>query len=161
MVKKKGFVVDYNKIEKDLWQLIEPLAADCGAELIDVEYVREAGSWYLRIFIDREIPVDHELCEKLSEKVSAALDIADPIPQSYYLEVSSPGLERPLKREEDFARYAGQKIMVRLYSPKEGKKEFQGVLLGLSEGGLLLDQDGVELTFDLSEVAKAHLLADF
>lgn len=160
MAKKKGFVVDYNNIEKQIWQMAEPIVRVCGAELIDVEYVLEAGSWYLRIYLDRETPVDHDLCEMVSEKVSAALDIHDPIEQSYYLEISSPGLERPLKREEDFVRYAGQEIMVRLYSPKDGSKEFAGILGGMDERGLILIQDGKEICFDLNEVAKAHLVAD-
>ena len=99
MVKKKGFLIDYSGIEKEIWAMAEPLAEAEGAELIDVEYVKEAGTWYLRIYIDREPPVDHDLCSVVSERVSAALDKADPIKQAYYLEISSPGLERPLKLE--------------------------------------------------------------
>jgi len=160
MVKKKGFIIDYNKIEKDIWALAEPLCYECGGELIDVEYLLENGNWYLRIFIDREPAVDHALCEQVSEKISQVLDIADPIKQSYYLEVSSPGLERPLKRERDFKRYAGQEIMVRLYAPRNGVKEFRGVLRGLEENRLFLQTDGDEITFLLEEVAKANLIAD-
>ena len=160
MVKKKGFIVDYNKIEREVWQLVEPLCADCGAELIDVEYVYEAGSWYLRIFIDREPPVDHALCEAVSGKISDALDIADPISQSYYLEVSSPGLERPLRRQKDFDRYAGREICVKLYVPRDGIKEFTGILKGLQEDILTIATDKGEYAFKLNEVAKAHLIAD-
>jgi len=160
MVKKKGFIVDYNKIEREIWALAEPLCSECGAELIDVEYVYEAGSWYLRIFIDREPPVDHALCELVSGKISAALDVADPISQSYYLEVSSPGLERPLKRQEDFCRYAGREILLKLYAPYEGAKEFQGVLKGLEGDILTIATASGEYSFPLESIAKAHLVAD-
>ena len=160
MVKKKGFIVDYNKIEREVWQLVEPLCADCGAELIDVEYVYEAGRWYLRIFIDREPPVDHALCETVSGKISDALDVADPISQSYYLEVSSPGLERPLRRPKDFDRYVGREISVKLYVARDGIKEFAGILKGLQEDILTIATDKGEYSFNLNEIAKAHLIAD-
>lgn len=160
MVKKKGFVVDYNKIEREIWSLVKPLCDQCGAELIDVEYVYEAGSWYLRIFIDREPPVDHALCEKVSGLISDLLDQVDPISQSYYLEVSSPGLERPLKRAEDFQRYRGREIMVKLYAPYQGKKEFQGLLENMQDNVLTLSAAEGQLTFTLSDIAKAHLVAD-
>ena len=160
MAKKKGLIVDYNAIENKIWQIAEPLCVESGAELIDVEYVREAGNWYLRIYIDREPAVDHDLCEMVSNKLSAALDTNDPIEQSYYLEVSSPGLERPLKREEDFHRYAGYEVAVRLYAPRDGKKEFQGQLKQLTDEGLVLQMSDGEMVFTLQEIAKAHLVAD-
>ena len=160
MVKKKGFVVDYNKIEQEIWSLVEPLCSECGAELIDVEYVYEAGSWYLRIFIDREPPVDHALCELVSGKISDALDIADPISQSYYLEVSSPGLERPLKRQHDFQRYTGREIIVKLYAPYDGVKEFQGILKTMEDAVLTIETVDGERSFPLDSIAKAHLVAD-
>lgn len=157
MAKKQGIVVDNNRIEREIWALAAPLAASFGAELIDVEFVREAGSWYLRLFIDREPPVDHDLCEQVSNAVSDALDRADPIEQSYFLEVSSPGVERPLKRESDFVRFAGREISVRLYAPRAGQKEFSGVLRGLTDGAIVLTQKGEEIRFPLPTVAKAHL----
>lgn len=157
MAKKQGPIVDNNRIEQQVWALVQPMAEDCGAELIDVEYVREAGYWYLRLYIDREPPVDLDLCERLSNTVSAALDSRDPIADSYFLEVSSPGLERPLKREADFSRYAGREICLKLYAPQEGKKEFSGLLRGLEAGEIVLERDGGELRFPLPQVAKAHL----
>lgn len=159
MAKKKGFIIDYSKIEKEIWNLAEPLCLECGAELIDVEYLLENGRWYLRIYIDREPPVDHLLCEQVSEKISLALDATDPIKQSYYLEVSSPGLERPLKRKSDFSRYAGHEIMVRLYALCNGSKEFRGVLLGLKDNAIILQTEGNEIALLLDHVAKAHLVA--
>jgi ribosome maturation factor RimP len=160
MGKNKGPLVDYNQLEKLVWSLAEPLCEAAHAELINVEFVQEYGEWYLRIFIDREPPVDHALCETVSNSISAALDTADPIRQSYYLEVSSPGLERPLKREADFRRYAGQEILVKLYAPRGGKKEFRGILAGFTEAGLQLETAAGREVFPLDEVAKAHLMAD-
>ena len=157
--RKKDF--DSRGIEQEVWRLAEPLAAASGGELIDVEFVREAGEWYLRLFIDREgSPVDHDLCEAVSDLVSAALDEADPIPQSYYLEVSSPGLERPLKRPQDFRRYTGHDVVVRLYAAREGQKEFSGRLLGLDEEGVRLEIAGEETLFPGEQIAKVHLKAD-
>ena len=161
MSKKQSVMIDYNRIEKEVWQIAEPLVASLGAELIDVEYKKEGGSWYLRLFLDRvDKPVDHDLCEQVSNLVSAALDRKDPIQQPYYLEVSSPGLERPLKRTGDFARFAGSEIVVKLYVPQDGQKEFSGILRGLEEGSIVLDTDGATLRFFLEMVAKAHLKVD-
>jgi ribosome maturation factor RimP len=162
MAKKKPAAPDSRAIEAKVWELAAPLAERAGAELIDVEFVREAGEWYLRLFIDREAaPVDHDLCEAVSDLVSAALDETDPIPQSYYLEVSSPGLERPLKRQEDFLRYEGSDVVVKLYAARDGQKEFTGRLLGRDEDGVRVETEGAEVLFPLDSIAKVHLKADF
>ena len=157
---RKKLIVDYNRIEREVWELAEPLAAQCGAELIDVEYVREAGSWYMRLYIDREPPVDHNLCEQVSNLVSEALDKNDPVDEAYFLEISSPGLERPLRRAADFSRFAGREVTVRLYAPREGQKEFSGVLQGWLEGCIILQVNGQDLSFPEQEVAQARLKAD-
>lgn len=107
---RKKLIVDYNKIEQHVWQLAEPLAAQCGAELIDVEYVKEAGSWYMRLYIDREPPVDHALCEQVSNLVSEALDKDDPVDEAYFLEISSPGLERPRGEHATLAVFCGHAV---------------------------------------------------
>jgi len=156
----KGKITSQSNIEKDLWILAEPIAAACGCELVDVEYVKEAGQWYVRFFIDREIPVDHEICGKVSEALSAALDEKDPIPYSYMLEVSSPGIERPLRKESDFQRFAGNEVFLSLYAPVEGKKVYQGNLAGLRSGAVILLIDAREIAFPLDQIAKAHLVAD-
>lgn len=162
MAKKKTAAPDSRAIEAKVWELAEPLAEGAGAELIDVEFVREAGEWYLRLFIDREeSPVDHDLCEAVSDLTSAALDEADPIPQSYYLEISSPGLERPLKRPQDFLRYAGHDVVVKLYAAKDGRKEFAGRLIGRDEEGVRIETEGAEVLFPGESIARVHLKADF
>lgn len=160
MGKNKGPLIDYNQLERRIWQLAEPLALNFGAELIDVEFTQEYGEWYLRLFIDREPPVDHALCEAVSNAASAALDAADPIAQSYYLEVSSPGLERPLRREADIRRYTGRQVLVKLYAPRSGSKEFRGVLAGLTADGLQLDTTEGREIFPLEQIAKTNLIAD-
>ena len=157
MANKKAFSVDYNRIEQQVWELSEPLAVACGCELIDVEYLKEAGNWYLRLYIDREPLVDHDCCEHVSKQVSAALDRFDPIEQSYYLEVSSPGLNRALKRENDFIRYNGREIAVSLYTPWQGAKEYCGILCGLSEDAIIIKQAGNTIDVPRELVAKARL----
>ena len=163
MPKKAGFLTDHTHNEEVIWQLAEPLVASAGAEIVDVEFVKEAGSWYLRIYIDREgPPVDLDLCEQVSNLVSEALDKSDPIEQSYFLEISSPGLERPIKRESDFQRFAGEQVVLKLYAPDEsGVKEWTGALVGLAEDAVVLELSEGQRSFPLEKVAHVHLLAEF
>ena len=157
MAKKKTFNVDLNRIEEQVWALVEPLVASCGCELIEVEYLKEAGNWYLRLYIDREPPVDHNCCQAVSGHVGAALDRADLIEPSYFLEVSSPGLNRPLKRESDFTRYKGREISLSLYAPWQGAKEYRGLLLDLTEEAILLEQAEADIAVPRELVAQARL----
>jgi len=157
MAMKKAFSMDFNRIEQKLWELAEPLALACGCELLDVEYIKEAGNWYLRLYIDREPPVDHDCCEKVSKQVGAALDHFDLIEQSYFLEVSSPGLYRPLKRESDFTRYNGRQISVSLYAPWQGAKEYIGLLGGLTEDAIVIEQADKVINVPREMVARVRL----
>ena len=157
MAKKKAFSVEHNRIEEQVWILAEPLAAACGCELIEVEYLCEAGNWYLRLYIDREPPVDHDCCQAVSERIDAALDQADLIAQSYYLEVSSPGINRPLKRESDFRRCSGREVSLYLYAPWQGAKEYRGLLLELTEESITIIQAGNDIAVPRELVAKARL----
>lgn len=162
MAKKKGIICNYSQIERDIWQLAEQPVAENGAELIDVEFVAEAGSHFLRIYIDRpDMPVDHQLCETVSNALDPILDEADLIKQSYYLEISSPGLERPLKRAADFQRYAGHDVTLHLYAPWQGKKQIDGRLIGLEDDHVQIEVDGQTFAFPLAQVAKAHLRISF
>jgi len=161
MAKKKSFTVDYNRIEQVIWQLAEPVMVEVGCELVDVQYIKEGCNWYLRLFIDREPPIDHECCQAVSERISDILDTVDPIVQTYYLEVSSPGIERPLRKAEDFARFAGEQVIVNLYAPLNGIKQYKGLLIGLEEGQIIIEADGKRLAFAAEIVANSHLAADF
>ncbi len=160
MAKKKSFTVDYNRIEKLIWQLTEPVMVEVGCELVDVQYVKEGPNRYLRLFIDREPPVDHICCQSVSERISDIIDKVDPIEQSYYLEVSSPGVERPLRKAEDFARFAGEQVIVNLYAPLNGVKQYKGLLIGLEEEQIVIEAEGNRLAFAKETVANAHIAAD-
>lgn len=109
-------------------------------ELVDVEYVKEGSDWYLRILMDikaEDEKISLEDCQKLSRIVSEMLDIKDPIKEQYMLEVSSPGIDRALKKERDFVREKGKEVEIKLYKPIDGQKEFEGTLLGLTEEGIV------------------------
>ncbi len=130
---------------RDLWTLAEPYVTDAGFDLVEVQSGREASGWIVRLYIDRmpqagavdsakEGPISHEDCERVSRDISAALDVADLIPHAYQLEVSSPGLDRPLRRERDFARFVGRSARIRLLEGVEGRRNFSGTLRGARDG---------------------------
>ena len=131
-----------------------------GFELCDVEFAKEAGNWVLTLYIDREGGVTIDDCEAVSHAVDPVLDAADPIPQSYYLSVSSLGLDRPLKKDRDFQRSLGQKIDVRLYAPLNGQKQFLGVLTSFDAASVTIDSNGETRTFDMKSVALIRLYPD-
>lgn len=139
--------------------LAEPHAAALGLEVVDVQFLREGGQRILRVLIDREGGISLDDCEALSRVLGEELDRADPISYSYSLEVSSPGIERPLKKEQDFRRFAGRLINCRLYSPLQGRKNFSGVLLGLEGQEILLEAEaGGVVRLPLASVASARLI---
>jgi len=149
----------------------EPLCVSLGLELVDLEYLREGPSWVLRVFIDRPGGVVLEDCTALSNALGVALDVEEtglaPLmgEQAYSLEVSSPGIERPLKKPADFQRFSGQKVKVKTYAPlpgdPSGRKSFSGKLLGLEGDTVALESTEGPLVIPLKAIAKAHLLADF
>ncbi len=149
------------KITDLVAELAAPAVAEQGCELWDVEYVKEAGTWYLRLYLDKEGGVDILDCEAVSRKVSDLLDEADPIEGSYTFEVSSAGCERPLKRPSDFARFMGSPVTVRLYQNRDGRKEFAGTLRGYDDGAVTIEVGGKELRFEKNEVALCRLRVEF
>ena len=112
------------KITDQVWEFAEPLVKACGCSLWDVEYVREGGEWFLRLYLDKEGGVDIDDCEAVSRAVDPVLDEKDPIPESYRFEVCSAGLERQLKRPSDFERYLGEPVLVKLYRPRDVRQRF-------------------------------------
>lgn len=110
-------------------QLLLPYLNEHGFELVDIEYVKEGGRRFLRVYVDKEGGIDIDECGRISEYLSDRLDEADPIPESYFLEVSSPGAERPLKKPEDFQRAVGKHVLITTYAPVDGRKEFEGTLV--------------------------------
>ena len=149
------------KITELVTNLALPVVEEAGCELWDVEYVREAGSWYLRIYIDKAGGVDILDCENVSRKLSDLLDEADPIEWSYTLEVSSAGAERPLKRPGDYERFMGSPVAVKLYQAKDGRKEFAGVLVGYENGDITVTVGDTDMTFRKNEVALCRLRIEF
>ena len=124
-----------SKITEAVEKLVGPIVEDLKLELVDVEYVKEGRDWFLRVYIDTpEGNIDIDQCAQVSEKLSEELDRTDPIPENYFLEVSSPGAERPLKKEEDFQKAIGQYVFIKTYEPIDGMKEFEGYLLNVRSG---------------------------
>ncbi len=147
-----------SKITDIVSQMAKPVAESLGCELWDVEFVREAGEWFLRVYIDKEGGVSINDCEAVSRALDPMLDEADPIEQSYNFEVSSAGLERALKRESDFARFMGSPVTVKLYKALDGQKEFNGKLAGYDSGAVTLElSGGASRTFEKDRVASVHL----
>ena len=144
-------------------ELAAPAIAEQGCTLWDVEYVKEAGTWYLRVLIDKEGGVDILDCEAISRKLSDLLDEADPIDGSYTLEVGSAGAERALKRPGDFARYIGSPVLVKLYRAQDGRKEFAGHLISYDEatGDVTVTVGKEEMTFIKKDVALVRLRVEF
>ena len=149
------------KITEQVWQFAEPLVQAQGCSLWDVEYVREGGEWFLRLYIDKDGGVDIDDCEAVSRAVDPVLDEKDPIPESYRFEVCSAGLERVLKRPSDFERFLAEPVLVKLYRPKDGRKEFPGVLKGYKDGDITISAGGQEITFEKAEVALVRLRVEF
>ncbi|WML39092.1 ribosome maturation factor RimP [Neobacillus sp. OS1-2] len=118
-----------SKVTEVVEELATPLFQELGLELVDIEYVKEGKSWFLRVYIDKDTGVDIEDCGLVSERLSEKLDEIDPIPHNYFLEVSSPGAERPLKKEKDFEKAIGKNVFIKTYEPINGEKSFEGTLL--------------------------------
>ena len=150
-----------SKITDQVAALAAGAVEEQGCELWDVEYVREAGSWYLRLYIDKKEGMNITDCEAISRKVSDLLDEADPIPASYTFEVCSAGIERPLKRPSDFEKFMGADILLKTYSPRNGRKEFPGVLAGYDDGAVTVTVGKETLRFEKQEIALVRLRADF
>lgn len=145
------------KVTDTVAALAAPVVEQAGCSLWDVEYVKEAGEWFLRLYIDKEGGVSIDDCEAVSRPMSDLLDLHDPIPGSYTFEVSSAGLERVLLRPEHFAACMGKTVDVKLYRPLEGKKEFTGVLENYENGAATVSSR----TFEKKDVAQVRLHVDF
>jgi ribosome maturation factor RimP len=164
----------------DLWQLVEPPIQGAGLELVELQWNREPEGWVLRVFIDRpegpKLPgssetgnasvfepmyVGHEDCERVSQDLSATLDVADCIHHAYRLEVSSPGIDRPLRRERDFKRFSGSEAKIRTTDPVEGRRNFSGVLLGAQDGRVQIECDGKSYQLPIDDIVRANLIPDW
>ncbi len=149
------------KVTDTVAALALPAVEGAGCTLWDVEYVKEAGSWFLRVYIDKEGGVSIDDCEAVSRPLSDLLDQADPIEGSYTFEVSSAGADRALKKPEHFQQFLGQEVEVKLYRPREGRKEFVGVLKSYEEGDVTLEVGGETVSFGKQEIALVRLYPRF
>lgn len=149
------------KITQTVAALAKPIVEARGCSLWDVEYVREGADWFLRLYLDKEGGVDIDDCERISRAIDPILDEKDPIPESYHFEVCSAGLERALKRPEDFARFLGSPVTVKLYRPVNGLKEIPAVLRGYEDGRVTVDTGKETVTFEKSQVALVRLRVEF
>ena len=139
--------------------MAEPLAAELQLELVDVEYVKEGGQYVLRFLIDKEGGVTLDDCEAFSRIMDSELDRLDPIAHSYQLQVSSPGIERPLKKAADYERFSGRLASLKLFAPLNGARKYVGVLRGLEQQDILLElESGTMIRIPLKLVAKANLV---
>jgi ribosome maturation factor RimP len=146
-----------SKVTDTVWTLAQPVAESLGVELWDVEYLKEAGRWVLRVFIDKAGGVGIDDCERFSREMDPILDERDPIPDSYVFEVSSAGAERALKRPSDFSRFMGENVEVKLYQPQKGRKAFLGRLAGYADGAVTIEAGSETLQFLKEQVALVRL----
>ena len=143
---------------KIVWDIVEPFAEELGLKIWDVRFLKEGSSWFLRIFIDKDGGVSIDDCVDLTHAINGPLDEADPIEQAYFLEVSSPGVERDLVRDEHFSTYIGEKIKVKMIRPVDGKREFSGILESYEDGNITIRlEDESGFTFTKKEASFVKL----
>lgn len=149
-------------LEATIEEIVTKITDEHGFEMVDVEYVKEAGEYYLRVYIDKEEGISLNECELVSRELSPILDEKDPIKENYFLEVSSPGLDRALKKDRDFVRYQGGDVDLKLYKPLNGCKQFEGELVGLTEdNNIKIIANGKEMEFNRKDVAIVRLAIKF
>jgi ribosome maturation factor RimP len=149
------------KLLQEVREVVEPILQSQGYELVDLEYQRESRGWVLRIYLDREGGITLDDCSGVSHEVGAVLEVKDVIPNAYVLEVSSPGLTRPLKKPEDYNRFRNQLVKIKLFQPLDGRRNFKGILLGLERETVRVEADGQVFEIPLQSIAKANLEIDF
>lgn len=150
-----------SKIKTTVEEMVQPYLDEHGFELVDVEYVKEGSNWFLRVFVDKDGGIDIDDCGLISEHLSLKLDENDPIPTAYFLEVSSPGAERPLKKKEDVAKSVGKNVFVTVYEPINGLKEFEGKLESFDNEELVIQTAKKQHVIPYAKVASARLAIIF
>jgi ribosome maturation factor RimP len=149
--------LDSSAVVRQAWEYLEPELVAIGYELIEVEYVLQGSSWVLRLFIDDEDGITLEDCTSVSRLVSALMEQDDFVSGPYSLEVSSPGIDRPIRRADDFKKYAGEAIKLKTVSPIEGRKRFRGTLKGIEDGIVSFEHEGELIGVHIENVKKAQL----
>ena len=153
------------KVTEIVEEMAAPILEELNLELVEVEYVKEGRNWFLRVYIDKENGVDIEECGIVSEKLSEKLDEKDPISNNYFLEVSSPGAERPLKKDSDFIKAVGKNVHIKTYEPIDNEKEFEGILKSFDGDTVIIEikikTRKKELVIPYDKIAKARLAVSF
>ena len=144
-----------------LTALLQPLVEDLGYEFVGLDYSSNPKNPVLVVYIDRPEGIKVEDCERTSREIAALLDVEDPIPGHYVLEVSSPGLDRPLFTPAQFERFAGEVVQISLFAPLAGRRKFKGHILAVQGGNIVIEQDGVEVILEHGNIAKARLVPDY
>jgi ribosome maturation factor RimP len=144
-----------------LWDLFEPVITGMGYELIEIEYQPHPKHGVLRLYIDKESGIQLEDCSAVSQQISALIDVEDPITGRFNLEVSSPGLDRPLRRVEDFQRYSGEIVKVKTAMAFEGQRNFKGCLQGIEDDRVVIECENKEVRLPITAIVKARLVPDF
>ena len=160
VVMKEAMAMKREAVEEFVSSVVEGIIAGTEMELVDVDYVRERD-WYLRVYLDKPGGVDLDDCQMVSEKLSAVLDEKDPITENYLLEVSSPGLDRVLKKDKDLIRYNGRDVDIQLFKPINGSKQFTGALQGFTDTTIEFTINGESMTLERSTIAQIRLHLDF
>ena len=146
------------KVEKIVWEAAEPIVEDCGCSIYDVEFVKEGQNYFLRIFIDKEGGVSTDDCEKVSRAVDPVIDEIDPIEPAYFLEISSPGLDRKISRDEHFNAAIGQSVDIKLFAPVNGSRELTAILKSYENGVMTLElPGGSELKLEKQKASSVRL----
>jgi ribosome maturation factor RimP len=153
--------VSASNIEGVVERMLLPYLENSGFELVDVEYVKEGNNWFLRVFVDKEGGIDIDDCGRISEYLSEKLDESDPIADAYFLEVSSPGAERPLKKPQDFVQAIDKHVFVTTYEPVNGLKEFEGKLISASDAELVIQVGKKQQVIPVDKMAGARLAIVF
>lgn len=150
-----------NNVTQLVQELVQPFLDEEAFELVDIEYVKEGQNWFLRIYVDKENGIEIEDCGRISEYLSGKLDETDPIPDAYFLEVSSPGAERPLKKPSDFEKSIGQNVFLTTYEQIKGQKDFEGKLLAFNEEILTIQLGKKQVDIPIDRIANARLAVTF
>jgi ribosome maturation factor RimP len=150
-----------DSVVKEVGRFIEPVLDETGVELVDIEYVFERGRWVLRIYLDREGGITLDDCARVSREIGDLIEVKDVLLREYVLEVSSPGLNRPLKKEKDFLRAIGNRVKVKMVTPVKGCRNFTGYLRDLKDGALYLEVENNLVLLPLQDLKKANLVYEF
>ncbi len=154
-------IVLVRKASEKLYEIITPVVEALGYELVGIEYISQGKHSVLRLYIDSDKGIVVDDCAEVSHQVSGVLDVEEPIKGGYHLEVSSPGLDRPLFDEKHYERFAGHQAKIQLTAPLDGRRKFQGVLLGLKEGKVAVNVEGDEYLLPFASIDKANLVPEF